>query len=34
MGGRTYVRDFVGIRANRNHLEDIDVNRCIILKQM
>jgi hypothetical protein len=34
MGRRKYVQDFVGIPVKRNHLEDIDVDRSIILKQM
>jgi len=34
MGRRKYVQDFVGIPAKRNHLEGIDVDRSIILKQM
>jgi hypothetical protein len=34
MGKRKYVQDFVGIPAKRNNLEDIDVDRSVILKQM
>ena len=34
MGRRKYVEDFVGMPAKRNHLEDIDVDKSVILKQM
>jgi len=34
IGRRKCVQDFVGIPAKRNHLEDIDVDRSIILKHM